>query len=57
MQETITIALPGLPAQCSACSAEPGAWPLAVYGGRLNVTCPACFVIVAPVTATARSES
>ena len=51
MQHIIKIALPDIPGQCGGCGAASDQWPLSVYGGQVNVTCPVCFCIVAPVVA------
>jgi hypothetical protein len=48
---TAVLPLAGLPEQCPECGHGPDVWPLGVYGGRLNVTCPACHSIVTPVVA------
>ena len=52
-QPILRLALPGIPARCGNCGEESETWPLGVYGGRVNATCPACFSIVAPVVAVA----
>ena len=51
MQPIIRVPLPDVPEKCGDCGQASEMWPLAVYGGRLNVTCPYCFAIVAPVVA------
>ena len=51
MQPIIRVQLPDVPDKCGDCGQASDMWPLAVYGGRLNVTCPYCFCIVAPVVA------
>lgn len=55
IQPIITLPLSGLPEHCGSCGEAPadGRWPLGVYGHRLNVTCPACFAVVASVRAVA----
>ena len=57
MQPIIRVPLPDIPGQCGDCGHVTEDWPLAVYGGRLNVTCPACFCIVAPVVAIAVKDN
>lgn len=52
-QPVIRIALPGIPEQCGACGAAADEWPLSVYGNVVQVTCPNCWSIVAPVRAIA----
>ena len=52
IQQKIRIPLDGLPPDCQCCGEMPETWPLTVFGGVLNVTCPACFAIVAPVVVT-----
>ena len=52
-QPILRLALPGIPARCGYCGEESETWPLGVYGGQVNATCPACFSIVSPVVAVA----
>src|SRR6185437_13048993 len=47
----LTLRIPGLPDACGHCGEYVTEWPLAVYGNRLNVTCPHCHTIAAPVAA------
>jgi hypothetical protein len=52
-QRIIRLPLPDVPQSCGHCGHEATDWPLCVYGGQLNVTCPGCFSVVAPVVAVA----
>ncbi len=51
MQPKLRIPLPGIPETCPVCGTAAEDWTLGVYGHSLNVTCPECFSIVAPVVA------
>ena len=53
----VTLALSGLPDSCPHCGEEPhgGQWDLLVLGG-LQVSCPVCFTVVAPVHAVAAED-
>jgi hypothetical protein len=54
MGEPLRIPLQDTPERCENCGYGghgDDQWPLGVYGGRLNVTCPQCHVIIAEVVA------
>ena len=49
---SVPLTLPQLPMQCPSCGVKGIAqWPLGVFGGRLNLTCPACHCIAAELVA------
>ena len=55
--EPLRLPVPRVPERCGDCGYVGAEWPLGVFGGRLNVTCPACFCIVAPVVAVAVKDN
>lgn len=50
----LRLALPGIPAACGSCGETSAEWPLTVFGGRIDVSCPRCWSRVAPVVAVAQ---
>lgn len=55
---TVTLALSGLPGNCTYCGAAPpeGQWALGLMGNVLSIVCPRCFTAVAPVRAVAAED-
>jgi len=53
LAEPVRIPLADTPEECGNCGYGRlmAQWPLCVYGGRLNITCPNCHLIVAEVVA------
>lgn len=50
---TVPLPMPYMPRECGQCGRTGAAWPLGVYGGRLNLICPNCQCVVAAVVAVA----
>lgn len=54
MSETlpvIRLPLPSVPVRCPSCSTQAHEWPLGVFAGQVQLTCPACHVGVAALVA------
>ena len=54
-QAPAVLTILGAPERCPNCGQACLEWPLGVHGGRLQLVCPACHVVVAPVVAVADS--